>query len=189
MLTIPNEASLARAELTACLHRVSLGERSALADLYQRTSAKLFGLCVRILLDRAEAEDVLQDVYLTVWQKAAQFDETREVSPITWLAAITRNRALDRLRTKKRQFTGLDQAADVADLSPLADIALQTSEADQRLAACLENLDNRAATAIRSAFFGGQTYESLAKTAAMPIGSMKSLIRRGLIQLKACLES
>lgn len=189
MTAVQEEARLARAELTACLYRISLGERSALAELYRRTSAKLFAVCIRILSDRAEAEDVLQEVYLTVWNKAAQFDAAREVSPVTWLAAIARNRALDRLRAKGRRFAGLDEAADVPDMAPRADMALEMGESERRLAACLGALEARAANAIRSAFFGGQTYENLARQAEMPLGSMKSLIRRGLMRLKACLES
>jgi len=179
----------AAGELTAYLHRVSRGDRAALENLYGRTSAKLFGICLRILSDRAEAEDVLQEVYLTVWNKAGQFDAERGVSPISWLASIARNRALDRLRARKPRFGGLDEAAEIADLSPLADAALATTETSERLGACLEALDGRAASAIRAAFFGGQTYERLAEAAGMPLGSMKSLIRRGLMRLKDCLES
>jgi RNA polymerase sigma-70 factor (ECF subfamily) len=107
---------------------------------------------------------------------------------VTWLAAVARNRALDRLRSKGRRFAGMDEAAEIADMAPLADLAMETSETERRLADCLAGLDERAAGAIKAAFFGGQTYESLAKTADMPLGSMKSLIRRGLIRLKACLE-
>jgi RNA polymerase sigma factor (sigma-70 family) len=178
-----------RAELIAYLTRISRGERAALEKLYHRTSAKLFGVCLRILTDRAEAEDVLQEVYLTVWKKAAQFDAERGLSPITWLVSIARNRALDRLRSKKQRFGGLDEAAEIADLSPLADAALAARETSERLAACLQQLDDRAATAIRSAFFGGQTYDLLARAAEIPLGSMKSLIRRGLMRLRDCLGS
>lgn len=75
------EAKARSAELAACLFRISTGDRRALEDLYQRTSAKLFGICTRILSDRAEAEDILQEVYLTVWNKAAQFDLARGGQP------------------------------------------------------------------------------------------------------------
>jgi RNA polymerase sigma-70 factor (ECF subfamily) len=179
----------ARVVLAACLNRVAAGDRAALAELYRLTSGKLFAVCLRILVQRAEAEDVLQDVYLTVWKKAGLFDPSRGVSPITWLAAVARNRALDRLRAKGRRFAGMDEAAEIADLAPLADAAMESGEMERRLAACLAGLDERAAGAIRAAFFGGQTYETLAKVAEMPLGSMKSLIRRGLMRLKACLES
>src|SRR6202045_4917045 len=86
-----------RSQLVAALARVAGGDRSALQIVYRDTSAKLFGVCLRILNDRSEAEDVLQEVYLTVWRKAASFDPAR-ASPITWLVAIARNRSIDRLR-------------------------------------------------------------------------------------------
>src|ERR1700704_496904 len=86
-----------RSQLVAALARVAGGDRAALQIVYRDTSAKLFGVCLRILNDRSEAEDVLQEVYLTVWRKAASFDPAR-ASPITWLVAIARNRSIDRLR-------------------------------------------------------------------------------------------
>src|ERR1700740_240397 len=90
------DAGESRSQLSAALARVASGDRAALRLVYQDTSAKLFGVCLRILNDRSEAEDVLQDVYLTVWRKAGSFDPSR-ASPITWLVAIARNRAIDRL--------------------------------------------------------------------------------------------
>jgi RNA polymerase sigma-70 factor (ECF subfamily) len=183
------ELSTGRAELAACLHRIATQDKAALAQLYRLTSAKLFGLCVRILVDHEEAKDILQEVYLRLWNKATQFDAARGLSPMAWLLTITRNRALDRLRAKRQRFAELDEASEIADELPLADQTLEIREASDRLHHCLARLDERAATAIRSAFFGGQTYESLAQQAAMPLGSMKSLIRRGLLRLKACLSS
>src|ERR1700731_2605277 len=91
------DADATRSQLAAALVRVAGGDRAALRIVYQDTSAKLFGVCLRILKDRSEAEDVLQEVYLTVWRKAASFDPGR-ASPITWMVAIARNRAIDRLR-------------------------------------------------------------------------------------------
>jgi RNA polymerase sigma-70 factor (ECF subfamily) len=182
------DAAIARAELSACLARVASGDAAALELLYQRTAAKLFGICRRILPDGNAAEDVLQEVFLLVWRKAGQFDASLGVSPVTWLAAMARNRALDRLRGRARAFAGLDEAIEVEDSRPLADAQLEAAERNQRLEACLSGLDGRAREAIRSAFFGGQTYQKLAATAAMPLATMKSLIRRGLLQLKACME-
>ena len=86
-----NLATTLRAELVACLHRISSGDQGALEYLYKRTGAKLFGICTRILSDPVAAEDVLQEVFLTVWNKAGQFDPSLGVSPITWLTAIARN--------------------------------------------------------------------------------------------------
>src|SRR5918995_3174873 len=86
-----------RRQLAAALERVAAGDRAALRLIYQDTSAKLFGVCLRILRDRREAEDVLQDVYITVWRRAATFDASR-ASPITWLVAVARHRCIERLR-------------------------------------------------------------------------------------------
>jgi len=183
------DAAAARVALAACLHRVSLGDRAALEQLYQATSAKLFGLVHRILGDGGAAEDVLQEVYLLVWKKAGRFDPGLGVSPVTWLAAIARNRALDRLRADKHRFAPLEEAGEIFDPAPLADAGLETRERHARLAGCLEGLDERAAGAIRDAFFGGNTYATLAAQAGMNLATMKSLIRRGLMSLRKCLES
>src|SRR6476660_4027912 len=94
----PMDAEARRRQLVAAINRVAGEDRAALRLVYSETSAKLFGVCLRILGDRSEAEDVLQDVYLTVWRKAASFDEG-VASPITWLVAIARNRSIDRLRS------------------------------------------------------------------------------------------
>ncbi len=181
--------AIARAELSACLARIASADHAALEYLYKRTSAKLFGICKRILSDTAAAEDVLQEVFLIVWNRAGQFDPTRGVSAITWLATIARNRAVDRLRAGSQGIVSIDEAEQVVDTSPLADHYLETAERDERLNACLSKLDERTATAIKQAFFGGLTYQKLAIRANIPLATMKSLVRRGLLQLKICLES
>src|SRR5258707_2161218 len=92
------DAEASRSQLAAALVRVAAGDRAALRMVYQDTSAKLFGVCLRILNDKSEAEDVLQDVYVTVWRKPPVSIRGR-ASPITWLVAFARNRAIARLRT------------------------------------------------------------------------------------------
>src|SRR6476620_10041907 len=106
------DADATRSQLAAALARVAGGDHAALRIVYQDTSAKLFGVCLRILKDRSEAEDVLQDVYVTVWRKAATFDSGR-ASPITWMVAIARNRAIDRLRSgaSSRRMAPIDEAS------------------------------------------------------------------------------
>ena len=90
----------ARDRLKAAMSRLASGDRAALEDIYRATSAKLLGICYRILGDEKEAEDALQDVYLTLWRRADRYDPDR-ASPIAWLATFARNRAIDRLRTGK----------------------------------------------------------------------------------------
>jgi hypothetical protein len=123
-----------RARLVTLMERTGQGDASAFEELYRRTSAKLFGMCCRIFPDRGEAEDALQDAYITVWNKAATFDAAR-ASPITWLATVTRNRAIDRLRARGR--TGLapiEEANEIADAAPLADAQLVSRDTNQALA-------------------------------------------------------
>jgi RNA polymerase sigma factor (sigma-70 family) len=183
------DAEAPRSQLAAALARVAAGDRAALRLVYQDTSAKLFGVCLRILNDRSEAEDVLQDVYVTVWRKAAAFDPGR-ASPITWLVAIARNRAIDRLRSSamSRRMEPIESADAVSDPSPAALERVELAQQHQRLAGCLEELEARQAAAIRTAFLDGATYEELAARMSVPLGTMKSWIRRGLLKLRACLE-
>lgn len=185
-----NTADLDRVRLTRALERVAGGDAAALEDLYRRTSAKLFGVVVRILGDRSEAEDVLQDVYITIWNRAGSYDASRGVSPITWLATVARNRAIDRARSRGlRQTKPMEAAADIADSAPLAIVGLESADEARRLQACLDALDAKQADAIRTAFFDGVTYEALANRLGAPLGTVKSWIRRGLAGLKACLST
>jgi RNA polymerase sigma factor (sigma-70 family) len=183
------DAEASRSQLAAALVRVAHGDRAALRMVYQDTSAKLFGVCLRILNDRSEAEDVLQDVYVTVWRKAASFDPGR-ASPITWMVAIARNRAIDRLRASavSRRMEPIEAAEAVSDPAPAAVERVELAQQHQRLAGCLEELEARQSVAIRAAFLEGATYEELATRMSVPLGTMKSWIRRGLLKLRACLE-
>ena len=183
------DADTARRQLTAALARVAGGDRAGLRIVYADTASKLFGVCLRILNDRTEAEDVLQEVYLTVWRKAESFDP-RRASPITWLVAIARNRAIDRLRSGgvKRRAEPIEAAEDVRDSAPLAVERVEAAQEHQRLFGCLEELEGRQSAAIRAAFLDGTTYEELAERMGVPLGTMKSWIRRGLMKLRTCLE-
>lgn len=175
--------------IAAALGRISGGDRAALQTVYRLTSAKLFGVALRILGERSEAEDVLQEVYVTVWRKAGDFDPNR-ASPITWLIAITRNRAIDRLRASRRsrRMEPIEQADDVPDSTASADSALESAQDHVRLHGCLDSLAVHERGALRGAFFDGNTYEELAMRMSVPLGTMKSWIRRAMIKLKACLD-
>ena len=172
------------AAIVDVLALIGAGDRDALKKLYDSTSAKLFGVILRILIDRGEAEDVLQEVYITVWRKAAEFDASR-ASPITWLATIARNRAIDRLRARgSRPTTTLDLAADVVEPSPGADTLIDSANDARRVSAALDRLDPRHAAIIRSAYYEGLTYETLAEREGVPVGTLKSWVRRGLIRMR-----
>lgn len=174
-------------ELAPLMQAVAAGDRDALADLYGRTSAKLYGICIRLLGSEPEAEEVLQDVYVTVWKKAGSFDRDK-ASPITWLAVLARNKAIDRLRRQRAPTTTMDDAPDLADDSPSALEILERDEDQRRLNTCLDELEEQQRASIRAAFLDGATYPQLAEREQVPLGTMKSWIRRGLIRLRGCLE-
>ena len=177
-----------RVLLIAALHRVANGDRLAFHEVYRRTCAKLMGVCLRISTDREEAEDVLQEVYVTVWQKAAQFDPARS-SPITWLATLARNRAIDRLRAGGRRITtAIDAIDEPADEAPGALDKLLDAEGEHSMVACIEELSKGDAVLVRTAFFEQATYAELATRAGLPLGTVKSRIRRALIKLRGCLS-
>jgi RNA polymerase sigma-70 factor (ECF subfamily) len=180
-----------RSRLTRALVDVAKGDRAALQIVYRQTSAKLLGVCLRILDDRTEAEDVLQETYITVWNRAGAYDPDRGLSPITWLATIARNKAIDRLRASKkpRALRPLEEAGEVADDAPTADILLQTSQGVAQLTHCLDELEPTHALAVRTAFFDGLTYDALAQSMSVPVGTMKSWIRRSLQRLRVCLDA
>jgi RNA polymerase sigma-70 factor (ECF subfamily) len=174
-------------DLSPLLGLIAQGDRAALATLYDRTSAKLYGICNRVLGSEAEAEEVLQDVYLIVWQKAARFDDAK-ASPITWLAVLARNRSIDRLRLRRLRTDPIGEANDIADDSDSALDVIERRQEHGRLAKCLEELDERQRTMIRAAFLDGATYPELSERESVPLGTMKSWIRRGLLRLRGCLE-
>ena len=184
------DADTARRQLSAALARVAAGDHGALKLVYEETSAKLFGICLRILPDRGHAEDALQDVYLTVWRRAETFDPGK-ASPITWLVTVARNISIDRLRSggSISRVAPIEEADDVQDSRPNPAAAFETAEQSKRLKDCLDQLEERASNAIRAAFLDGLTYDELAERSGVPLGTMKSIIRRGLIKLKGCLEA
>lgn len=168
--------------------RVAEGDQRAFESLYRASASRLLGICIRVLHDRSEAEDALQDVYVRIWRKAAQFDPGRAAAA-TWLATIARNTAIDRLRARpQHQFAPVELIEAMPDGG---DTPLESSERAgdrSRLDTCFDTLEPRRRSLIRAAFFDGSTYEELAQRMGSPLGSVKSWIRRGLLQLRACLE-
>lgn len=182
--------ALDRRGLETLLARVALGDAQAFERLYHATSAKLFGVCLRLLPERSDAEDVLQEAYAAIWRKAVQYDAAI-ASPISWLAMIAHNKAIDRLRSDgiARNVVPIEYAADVSDGHPTAPQLAEHAGDARRLDQCLQQLEARRRTLIRTAFFDGATYEELARRTDTPIGTVKSWIRRGLLQLRTCLEA
>ncbi|HQT55266.1 MAG: sigma-70 family RNA polymerase sigma factor [Phenylobacterium sp.] len=175
--------------LTELMPRIAAGDRAALRQLYQATSAKLFGVCLRILSNRDESEDVLQEVYITIWRRADRFEAGR-ASVMTWISTIARNRAIDRLRARgPLAYAEQVEELEIDDGLPHADALLEAAQDGEALGRCLSELDERTEKVIRTAFFEGVTYEALAARMEAPLGTVKSWIRRGLAKLKGCLES
>ena len=174
--------------LEGLLSQVALGNREAFEALYRQTAARLFGICLRVLAERSEAEDALQDVFTTVWRKAAQFDVTR-ASATAWLAMIARSKAIDRLRAMpaRKEQTDLELAEELEDPGASPPQQAQAATDRAQLERCLDQLESRRRALIRAAFFEGCTYEELATRLKAPLGSIKSWIRRGLLQLRECL--
>ena len=182
-----NEMQAARQQLVEAMADAASGETSAVKTIYDMTSAKLFGICLRICGDREAAEDVLQDVYVKVWRRASSFDPAK-ASPISWMAVIARNASIDWCRRETRHAASSDDTLMMAiDDAPLADTRLEQVEMRARLMACLENLSADQSGAIRLAFLEGRTYQQLSQDQGTPVGTLKSWVRRGIAQLKACL--
>ena len=169
------------------IERTGLGDRQAFSLLYNATSSKLFGVCLRVLNDRAEAEDALQDVFVKIWQKADRY-AANGYSPMTWLITISRNLAIDRLRARKPPAKDVDDVIDLADHGPTPEAAaIEASERGQ-IDLCLDELTDVHATAVRGAYLNGDTYQELADRAEVPINTMRTWLRRSLAKLKDCLS-
>lgn len=179
----------AQQALIGALRKVADGDRDALQEVFARTSMKLMSICVRILKDRDEAEDVLQEVFISIWARAGSFDPDRS-NPLTWMSTIARNKAIDRLRSRSARPAGapIEEAFDLADDAPDGFAAAVGRQEGARIHHCLSTLEVRAQKMIRTAFFEGTSYADLAARAGVPLGTVKSWIRRGLQRLKACLQ-
>ena len=186
-------------ELSALLARTALGDRRAFAELYERSSAHLFGVVLRIQRDRALAEDLLQDIFVSVWKAAAGFDAAR-AQPLTWLTSIARNRAIDSLRRAQTQPQVVsttrndadDDAPDateaMADLAP-GPLDLLTRACDAReLTQCMDALAAPQRQSLALAFFDGLSHAEVAAHLHQPLGTVKSWLRRALQTLKQCLD-
>ncbi len=183
--TAPVEADA----LASLLETAAAGDREAFAEIYRATSARFFGIALSLLRRRDLAEEVLQEAYLTIWRKAALY-QAGKGSAEAWMAAIVRHRSIDRLRAGKRNPVDLaapqeldDATAGLAFGQIPADSAL-----DESVRQCLARLGDNQRKAILLAFYHGMTHEELAVQLDAPLGTVKSWVRRGLMQMKELLE-
>lgn len=178
-----------RTELEQMIARVALGDRAAFDALYDATSAKLHAVCLSLLKDRPEAEDTLQEVYVSIWRGASRY-AVNGLSPMTWLITIARNRAIDRLRARgSRPASGpSDAAAEIAAPGPTPEAAAIRAEERQLLQICLAELDPVHAGAVRAVYLEGLTYADLAQREGVPLNTLRSWLRRSLLRLKDCVS-
>ncbi len=175
-------------EIEDLLARIAMGDRKAFRALYTRTSGKLFGICLRVLRDRAEAEEALQDVYLRIWDKAELY-RANGYSPMTWLITIARNIAVDHRRRKHRvPEVGLDLAEYLADGTPGPEALTIIRDAGDRLRQCLLELPSDRASIVQSAYLDGATYKELSEATGVKLNTVRTWLRRSLAQLKECLS-
>lgn len=180
--------------LSRLLASTASGDQRAFAELYDAASSHLFGLLVRILRRRDWAEEALQDCFLKVWQKAETYAPDKG-APMTWLMTIARYRALDLLRAKRPEINEADDEAMTGEIesavsemeSPLQ--GAETMQGIGELERCMKGLQDEQKQSVLLAYYEGYTHQELAKRMKAPLGTVKSWVRRGLQQLKECMES
>jgi RNA polymerase sigma-70 factor (ECF subfamily) len=181
---------LSSQELVWLLAAVAKGDRTAFERLYAATRAKLYGVVLRILRRQDLADDVMQETYLKIWSSAGQFDPALS-SPITWMVAIARNRAIDLVR--KKTEVSIEEESDVLEAAaadtpdPLA--KRETTEELRRLLACMGRLDEERRRLVLFAYYGGWSREHLAAKFEKPVNTIKTWLRRALIEIRECLGS
>jgi RNA polymerase sigma-70 factor (ECF subfamily) len=187
--------------LGALLSRTGLGDRAAFATLYERSSAHLFAVVLRINKDKAQAEEVLQEVYVKVWRSAASFDAAQS-QPLTWLTSIARHQAIDSLRRAQTQAQTVsfhsDHADDDSDDNMLdhtasdnpgpLDLLSQASDA-RALSNCMQHLSAPQRQSLALAFYDGLSHAEVAQHMGLALGTVKSWVRRALLSLKSCLDA
>lgn len=179
--------------LEGLLSRIALQDRLALRELYRAVAGRMLAVALRVLEDRAAAEDVLQEAFVTVWTRADHFPALR-TSPLAWLTTLVRNRAIDRRRQRRPetplQWTdaeGREHIHDVADASGSPLEQLLSAQAEGRLGDCLGRIEPEPRAAVLLAYFDGLTHEELARRLDRPLGTVKAWIRRSLLRLRDCL--
>jgi len=169
------------------IRRIAAGDRSALAGLYDRQARPLFTTALRILNDAAEAEDVVHDVFVTLWEKAAEFEPQRG-SVFAWTVTLVRNRSIDRLRMRRRRAEILGQSLPgelgPSEAGPAADESAVRDDQARAVRASVAALPPEQRRALELAFFGGLTQEEIAARLKEPLGTIKARIRRGLLKLR-----
>lgn len=178
-------------DLAQLLSRVALGDRAAFEQVYKRTCAHLLGVAVRVLHNTDRAEEVLQESFMSVWHNAASYNAS-VAQPMTWLINITRNKAIDALRSGKTESSHT-QALDEAALQVAGDSLLEPQQWLDRslthahIGACMNSLSAAQRQALALAYYRGLAHPEIAEALAVPLGTAKAWVRRGLDKFKNCL--
>ena len=170
------------------LLQIAAQDRAAFRQLYSLSSSKLMGVLLRILNNRAESEDALQEVYTRVWLKAGRFDASKGRG-MTWLIALSRNLAIDRLRGRPDHVNDDAAMAAVSDPTPRAETRMIAAGEARRINDCFATLEPDKASALRGAYLAGISYTDLAERHGVPLNTMRTWLRRGLLRLRECMGS
>lgn len=178
---------MASEEVETLISRVAMRDQKAFAELYRRTSPKLYAVCLRILRNKTDAEEVLQEVYVKIWQRAERFLAS-EGPAMPWLTTIARNQSIDAIRARKPVADEIDSAYDLADTEPGPEEQAIVKGEGRRIDRCMEELEAGRAQAVRSAYVEGLSYQELAEQYSVPLNTMRTWLRRSLIRLRECLD-
>ncbi|MCQ8278843.1 sigma-70 family RNA polymerase sigma factor [Acetobacteraceae bacterium KSS8] len=173
-------------DLDSLVQRCSLADKAAFRMIYERESAYLYGIALRMTRQPALAADLVHDTFLQLWRNAARYD-SRHGTARVWLATLVRYRAIDALRRTGRE-EHLTESPDIADDADDALTRLEESDGARDLLACLTGLEPIQQRAVRLAFFDGLSHGQLADRLQAPLGTVKSWVRRGLLSLRRCLD-
>ena len=178
-----------REDIEGWLAGAAIGDRQAFLHLYDATSGKLFGLSLRVLGNRAEAEDALQDIYVKIWRNADRY-RVNGLSPITWMATVARNHCIDLIRKRRGEGGRAEMPADdlLSDPAPGPEASAVARGEARAIVDCLEELEAARAEAVRRAYLEGETYADLAARFDVPLNTMRTWLRRSLIALRECLS-
>lgn len=174
-------------DISKLLGQVALRDRQAFDMLYDHTSAKLFGVLLRLLKDRPEAEDALQEVFTKIWHKADRYSSSG-ASAMTWLITIARNHAIDKLRGRSVTPESLDEAETIATSERSPEEEAIVSSQRRKIDDCFDRLEENKSAAVKGAYLEGYSYQELAQQNDVPINTMRTWLRRSLAKLKECLE-
>jgi len=174
----------------ALIREAARGDQSALATLYDRTNRLIFGLILRIVGDRATAEEVLLDVYTQVWRQASLYD-TKRGAPLAWLMTIARSRAIDRVRSGKTEQQGkesLETVGEVASMSISPEDSAAVSERQRLVRSALGSLSAEQRQVIELAYYSGLSHSEIALRLGQPLGTVKTRTRLGMMKLREMLR-